>query len=98
MWPTSTCSAGVLPATLNSVTLRQVVEAVRQHNLAQLHIEPVFIALRGSFHGKLVNTVQLTYGRQYRAPFARFGLNVEFIDPSSPISCRNCRPGTRTIG
>lgn len=76
--------AGVLPATLNSVTLRQVVEAVRQHNLAQLHIEPVFVALRGSFHGKLVNTVQLTYGRQYRAPFARFGLNVEFIDPQQP--------------
>lgn len=76
--------AGLLPAHLTSATLRQVVEAVRQHNLAELHVEPVFVALRGSFHGKLVNTVQLTYGRQYRQPFARFGLNVEFIDPQQP--------------
>ena len=75
---------GLLPAHLKSVTVRQVVEAVRQHNLAQLHVEPVFVALRGSFHGKLVNTVQLTYGKQYRQPFARFGLNVEFIDPQQP--------------
>ncbi|WP_447893084.1 aminotransferase class III-fold pyridoxal phosphate-dependent enzyme [Pseudomonas marginalis] len=76
--------AGLLPAHLTTATVRQVVEAVRQHNLAELHVEPVFIALRGSFHGKLVNTVQLTYGRQYRQPFARFGLNVEFIDPQQP--------------
>ncbi len=76
--------AGLLPAHLTSATVRQVVEAVRQHNLAELHIEPVFVALRGSFHGKLVNTVQLTHGRQYRQPFARFGLNVEFIDPQQP--------------
>jgi acetylornithine/succinyldiaminopimelate/putrescine aminotransferase/predicted amino acid dehydrogenase len=75
---------GLLPAHLKSVTVRQVVEAVRQHNLAQLHVEPVFVALRGSFHGKLVNTVQLTYGKQYRQPFSRFGLNVEFIDPQQP--------------
>ncbi|PWB35341.1 pyridoxalphosphate dependent aminotransferase [Pseudomonas sp. SDI] len=73
--------AGLLPETLLNATVRQVVEAVRQHNLAQLHVEPVFVAVRGSFHGKLVNTVQLTYGKQYRQPFARFGLQVEFVDP-----------------
>lgn len=76
--------AGLLPQNLSCVTVRQVAEAVRQHNLAQLHVEPVFLAVRGSFHGKLVNTVQLTYGKQYRKPFARFGLNVEFIDPQQP--------------
>ncbi|MET1077025.1 MAG: aminotransferase class III-fold pyridoxal phosphate-dependent enzyme [Pseudomonas sp.] len=76
--------AGLLPANLHYVTLRQLVEAVRQHNLAQLHAEPVFVAMRGSFHGKLVNTVQLTYGKQYRQPFSRFGLQVEFLDPQQP--------------
>ncbi|MES2818098.1 MAG: aminotransferase class III-fold pyridoxal phosphate-dependent enzyme, partial [Pseudomonadota bacterium] len=76
--------AGLLPAHLRYVTLRQVVEAARQHNLAQLHVEPVFVAMRGSFHGKLVNTVQLTYGKQYRQPFSRFGLKVEFLDPQQP--------------
>ncbi|WP_412461491.1 aminotransferase class III-fold pyridoxal phosphate-dependent enzyme [Pseudomonas sp. SC11] len=75
---------GLLPDTLLKVTVRQVVEAVRQYNLAQLHVEPVFVAVRGSFHGKLVNTVQLTYGKQYRQPFARFGLQVEFADPQHP--------------
>lgn len=75
---------GLLPATLLKVTVRQVVEAVRQYNLAQLHVEPVFVAVRGSFHGKLVNTVQLTHGKQYRQPFARFGLQVEFADPAHP--------------
>lgn len=73
--------AGLLPANLPYVTLRQLVEALRQHNLAQLHSEPVFVAMRGGFHGKLVNTVQLTYGKQYRQPFSRFGLQVEFLDP-----------------
>ncbi|MGX1125150.1 aminotransferase class III-fold pyridoxal phosphate-dependent enzyme [Pseudomonas sp. HLS-6 TE3448] len=72
---------GLLPDNLLKVSVRQVVEALRQYNLAQLYVEPVFIALRGSFHGKLVNTVQLTYGKQYRQPFARFGLKVEFVDP-----------------
>ncbi len=76
--------AGLLPAHLPYVTLRQLAEAVRQYNLAQLHAAPVFVALRRSFHGKLVNTVQLTYGKQYRQPFSRFGLNVEFLDPQQP--------------
>jgi len=72
---------GLLPPHLNDVTLRQLVEAVRQYNLAQLHAAPVFVAMRRCFHGKLVSTVQLTHGKQYRQPFSRFGLNVEFIDP-----------------
>ncbi|WP_263138719.1 aminotransferase class III-fold pyridoxal phosphate-dependent enzyme [Pseudomonas sp. RIT-PI-AD] len=76
--------AGLLPAHLPYLTLRQLVEATRQYNLAQLHGAPVFVAMRRSFHGKLVNTVQLTYGKQYRQPFSRFGLNVEFLDPEQP--------------
>ena len=36
--------AGLLPQNLSCVTVRQVAEAVRQHNLAQLHVEPVFLA------------------------------------------------------
>lgn len=75
---------GLLPGNLAYATLRQLAEALRQHNLALLHSEPVFIAMRRSFHGKLVNSVQLTHGRQYRQPFARFGLQVEFLDPQQP--------------
>lgn len=75
---------GLLPETQGYCTLCQVVEALRQHNQIQCHSEPVFVALRGSFHGKLVNTVQLTHGKQYRQPFSRFGLCVEFLDPNQP--------------
>lgn len=73
--------SGILPANLSYVTVRQLAEAVRQYNLTQLHSAPVFVALRRSFHGKLVSTVQLTHGKQYRQPFSRFGMTVEFIDP-----------------
>ncbi len=83
--------AGLLPAHLTTVTLRQLAEAVRQHNLAQLHAAPVFVAMRRSFHGKLVSSVQLTYGRQYRQPFARFGLNVDFVDPEQPLQLEELR-------
>ncbi|MCC6077436.1 aminotransferase class III-fold pyridoxal phosphate-dependent enzyme [Pseudomonas sp. GCM10022188] len=76
--------AGLLPEHVTLVTLRQLLEAVRQYNLALQYSEPVFVALRRSFHGKLVSSVQLTHGKQYRQPFARFGLNVEFVDPSQP--------------
>ncbi len=76
--------AGMLPASLDSATLRQLAEALRQHNLQVLQSAPVFVALKRSFHGKLVNTVQLTHGKQYREPFARFGLAVDFLDPAQP--------------
>lgn len=76
---------GLLPAGLTRPTLRQLTEALRRHNLAQCFAPPVFVAISRSFHGKLVNTVQLTHGKQYRQPFARFGLPVEFLDPLDPV-------------
>ncbi|MBI2381218.1 MAG: aminotransferase class III-fold pyridoxal phosphate-dependent enzyme [Gammaproteobacteria bacterium] len=76
--------AGLLPDSQAYGTLRQLAEALRQHNQALCQSEPVFVALRKSFHGKLVNTVQLTHGKQYRKPFSRFGLRVEFLDPEQP--------------
>jgi acetylornithine/succinyldiaminopimelate/putrescine aminotransferase/predicted amino acid dehydrogenase len=75
---------GLLPETLAYCTLRQVAEALRQYNQVQCQSEPVFVALRHCFHGKLVNTVQLTHGKQYRKPFLRFGLRVEFLNPEQP--------------
>lgn len=75
---------GLLPAGLDRLPLARLCEALRRHNLETARQRPVFIALRHSFHGKLVNTVQLTHGKQYREAYGRFGLAVEFLDPTQP--------------
>jgi acetylornithine/succinyldiaminopimelate/putrescine aminotransferase/predicted amino acid dehydrogenase len=52
---------------------------VTAHNAAQLVRRPVFVALERSFHGKLLGSVQLTYGKLFRRPFQFLGLKVRFV-------------------
>ena len=50
------------------------------HNGTKLALHrPVFVALECSFHGKLLGTVQLTYGKVFRRPFQFLGLKVRFV-------------------
>lgn len=53
--------------------------ALTAFNAGQLQHPPVIVALENSFHGKLMGSVQLTYGENYRAPFKSLGLNVRFV-------------------
>jgi len=58
---------------------------VTSHNSAKLAAHcPVFMALDRSFHGKLLGSVQLTYGKLFRRPFQFLGLKVRFVPPDRP--------------
>ena len=63
----------------DACTADDLAAAVAAHNHAQFQRAPVFIALAGSFHGKLVGSVQLTHHAAFRGPFQGFGLQVRFI-------------------
>ncbi|MFI9203812.1 aspartate aminotransferase family protein [Streptomyces sp. NPDC053048] len=45
---------------------------------------PVFLALEGSFHGKLMGSVQLTHNEGYRAPFATLAAQARFVPRDRP--------------
>ncbi|MGX1885129.1 aspartate aminotransferase family protein [Streptomyces sp. NPDC055287] len=52
---------------------------VAGHNDRALSRPPVFLTLEGSFHGKLVGSVQLTHNAAYRAPFGALAGRARFL-------------------
>lgn len=58
-------------------SLDDLVERVLKHNQAQLAVRPMFVALEHAFHGRLVASVQLTYGAS--PPYRNLGMNVRFL-------------------
>ncbi|MGH8524126.1 MAG: aminotransferase class III-fold pyridoxal phosphate-dependent enzyme, partial [Gammaproteobacteria bacterium] len=54
------------------------------YNATQLVRRPVFVAMERSFHGKLLGSVQLTYGKLFRRPFQFLGLKVRFAPADRP--------------
>jgi len=58
---------------------------VTSYNATQLATRrPVFVALERSFHGKLLGSVQMTYGKVFRRPFQFLGLKVRFVPAERP--------------
>jgi acetylornithine/succinyldiaminopimelate/putrescine aminotransferase/predicted amino acid dehydrogenase len=57
---------------------------IASYNAMQLARRPVFLALERSFHGKLLGSVQLTYGKLFRRPFQFLGLKVRFVPAGKP--------------
>ncbi|MET7718973.1 aminotransferase class III-fold pyridoxal phosphate-dependent enzyme, partial [Streptomyces sp. NPDC005407] len=45
---------------------------------------PVFLALEGGFHGKLVGSVQLTHNEGYRTPFTALAARARFLPVDRP--------------
>ncbi|MER5771756.1 aspartate aminotransferase family protein [Streptomyces sp. NPDC001985] len=58
--------------------------AVRAENARRTARPPVFLTLEGSFHGKLVGSVQLTHNAAYRLPFAAMAPPARFIASDRP--------------
>lgn len=56
-----------------------VLAALIEHNVQQLYKAPHYFALTNAFHGKLMGSVQLTFGELFRKPFQYFGLNSQFM-------------------
>jgi acetylornithine/succinyldiaminopimelate/putrescine aminotransferase len=65
-----------LPASAGSDAVRA---AVTERNAALAARGPVFLALEGGFHGKLVGSTQLTHNEGYRVPFARLASRCRFV-------------------
>ncbi|MDB5101584.1 MAG: aminotransferase class-III [Cyanobacteria bacterium RYN_339] len=67
-----------LPA---GATVTQALHAVLAYNERERARPPVFFALERAFHGKTTSASQLTYNPDYRTPFARVGVQAEFLAP-----------------
>ncbi|MEU6098286.1 aminotransferase class III-fold pyridoxal phosphate-dependent enzyme [Streptomyces sp. NPDC047079] len=61
-----------------------LAERVRAANAAVAARPPVFLALEGSFHGKLVGSVQLTHNPAYRTPFGAMAARARFVPFDQP--------------
>ncbi|NBE52398.1 aspartate aminotransferase family protein [Streptomyces boluensis] len=61
-----------------------LVDALTRRNAEQAARPPVFLAPEGSFHGKLVGSVQLTHNEAYRAPFKSLAAQARFVPVNRP--------------
>jgi acetylornithine/succinyldiaminopimelate/putrescine aminotransferase len=58
---------------------------IRRHRHArQIDRPPVFLAVEGSFHGKLAGSGQLTHNPGYRTPFQSLAVPARFVPPEEP--------------
>lgn len=66
-----------------SSTTEQVLDhltnRLEEHNREVLSRPPVYLALEGSFHGKLAGSVQLTHNPGFRTPFAAMAARARFV-------------------
>lgn len=58
--------------------------AIDHRNAELVGSAPLFLALEGAFHGKLVGSVQLTHNHGYRAPFASMAAQARFVPVDQP--------------
>lgn len=70
---------GVSERTPDGVGLDRLVAAIRSINSARMDTPPIFLALEGSFHGKLVGSVQLTHNVSFRTPFKLLAAQCRFV-------------------
>ncbi|MDH6122870.1 acetylornithine/succinyldiaminopimelate/putrescine aminotransferase [Kitasatospora sp. GAS204A] len=64
--------------------LDRLVAGIKRVNSERLVGPPVFIAPEGSFHGKLIGSVQLTHNIGFRAPFSSLATHCRFVSLDQP--------------
>ena len=72
----------------------ETIEAALKHAYLARQKE-MFWAVRGSFHGKTLGSIQVTYG--HCQPFKGFGPKVRFLDPWAPSSWQACESEVENI-
>jgi acetylornithine/succinyldiaminopimelate/putrescine aminotransferase len=75
---------GHAPANTQDDRFDAVTHGIAAHNAGQLARPPVFLALEGGFHGKLVGSVQLSHNEDYRSPFAALAASARFVPRDRP--------------
>ncbi|MFH9002978.1 aspartate aminotransferase family protein [Streptomyces afghaniensis] len=69
---------------LRGSALNDVIAGIRSVNGERMTAAPVFLAPEGSFHGKLVGSVQLTHNVGFRTPFASLAAQCRFVPLHEP--------------
>ncbi|WP_446040259.1 aspartate aminotransferase family protein [Streptomyces sp. SID1121] len=64
--------------------IEAVLAEITRRNALLQGKAPVFLALEGGFHGKLMGSVQLTHNAGYREPFATLGVKTRFVPEDRP--------------
>ncbi len=72
----------------------ETIEAALKHAYLARQ-KGMFWAVRGSFHGKTLGSIQLTYG--HGQPFRCLGPKVRFLDPWDPSSWQGCESEVKHI-
>ncbi|MFJ8313918.1 MULTISPECIES: aspartate aminotransferase family protein [unclassified Streptomyces] len=77
---------GIAPAdrSAGAVGFERLVAEVERLNAGRTARPPLFLAMEGSFHGKLVGSVQLTHNAAFRTPFAAMAPRARFIPFDRP--------------
>ncbi len=75
-----------LPGELHDAeaAFEELAARVERHNERRLSAPPLFLALEGGFHGKLVGSVQLTHNESFRVPFRSLAAQARFIPVNRP--------------
>ena len=64
--------------------IEALVAEIYRYNRSILLSPPSFLAVEGAFHGKKTGALKLTYQREYREPWQRFGIQVKFLPRNKP--------------
>ncbi|MEU6986596.1 aminotransferase class III-fold pyridoxal phosphate-dependent enzyme [Streptomyces sp. NPDC046324] len=70
------------------VAFEQLAAAIDRRNAELLSKPPLFLAPEGSFHGKLVGSVQLTHNPAVRTPFMSLAAQARFVPLDDPSAIR----------
>lgn len=71
-------------AALAGADLDKLVAEMHRRNAETETRPPLFLALEGGFHGKLVSSVQLTFNEEFRGPFKALAAQARFIPRDRP--------------
>ncbi|MFE3317481.1 aspartate aminotransferase family protein [Nocardia sp. NPDC059195] len=66
----------------------EFASAVDRANEDALAVQPVYLTVEGSFHGKLAGSVQLTHNEAFRAPFTALAAHARFLPFNDPSALR----------
>jgi acetylornithine/succinyldiaminopimelate/putrescine aminotransferase len=71
-------------AMVGGTDIDHLVAEVSRRNAEIEARQPLFLALEGGFHGKLVGSVQLTYNPMLRGPFRALAAQARFVPRDQP--------------
>ncbi|MGX2998291.1 aspartate aminotransferase family protein [Streptomyces sp. JNUCC 64] len=80
----------------DGAALEELIGFLTRRNAERAALPPVFLAPEGSFHGKLVGSVQLTHNEGYRAPFRALAARARFVPVDRPGVLREIVEEERT--